>query len=231
MALSLIMPLMAGLFVFQLAVFVAALVDGWRLPVPATGLPPLLRSGGAAALAVAIGVLVLQLTTASFRAYYLQAYRLPAGSMIPALLVGDRFLVDKFVYRHRDPARGDVVVFEYPVDEERDFIKRVVGLPGETIHLRGRHIFVNCTPTSPSCQPIKDPWGYYEDRLGMGDHVGKWEIPAGSYFVMGDNRNNSQDSRFWGFVKREKIRGRAFLIYWSSDSGSVRWARLGKRIS
>ena len=151
--------------------------------------------------------------------------------MLPALLVGDHFLVNKFVYRLRDPARGEVVVFVYPLDEERDFIKRMIGLPGETVYLEARRIYVNCRPPAPACQPIRDPWGLWEERPGTGDSVGRWEVPAGSYFVLGDNRNNSQDSRYWGFVKRDKIMGKAFIVYWSADSGGVRWERLGKLIS
>jgi signal peptidase I len=183
-------------------------------------------------------ILIAILLALLIRTFVVQAFKIPSGSMIPTLLVGDHILVNKFIYRFRDPVRGDVVVFKYPVDEHRDFIKRVIGLPGETIYVRDRHIYVNCTPTLPTCQPIKDPWGYYEERLGASDSLGKWEIPAGSYFVMGDNRNNSQDSRFWGFVKLDKIKGQAFIIYWSWDSDRddkapwerVRWGRLGKLI-
>jgi signal peptidase I len=183
-------------------------------------------------------ILIAILLALLIRTFVVQAFKIPSGSMIPTLLVGDHILVNKFIYRFRDPVRGDVVVFKYPVDEHRDFIKRVVGLPGETIYVRDRQIYVNCSPTQPACQPIKDPWGFYEDRLGLGDSVGKWEVPVGSYFVMGDNRNNSQDSRYWGFVKLDKFKGRAFIIYWSWDSERddkalwerVRWGRLSKLI-
>jgi signal peptidase I len=239
-AVALGLPLLGvgALLLFQLAVLPAVLVDVWRVPVPAAGLPSLVRSGAIAAGALAVSLVAGGTTTALFRAYYVEAYRLPAGSMMPALLVGDHFLVSKFAYRHRDPARGDVVVFEYPVDPERDFIKRVIGLPGETIHVRDRQISVNCAPGTPGCQPIEDPWGFYEDPQGRGDSRGKWEIPAGSYFVLGDNRNNSQDSRFWGFVERDKIKGKAFLVYWSRDPNHddtslwerVRWGRLCRLI-
>jgi signal peptidase I len=159
--------------------------------------------------------------------------------MIPTLLVGDHILVNKFLYRFRDPHRGDVIVFKYPVDESRDFIKRVVAVGGEELHIRDQKIYINCRPPEPSCQPIADPWGKYEERLPGTSESTQVHVPEGSYFVMGDNRNNSQDSRYWGFVKRDKIKGKAFLIYWSWDSERedkplwerVRWGRLGKLIS
>ena len=173
------------------------------------------------------------------RTFIIQAFKIPSGSMIPTLLVGDHILVNKFVYRFRDPAHGDVVVFKYPVDEHRDFIKRVIGVGGEDIYIKDRQVYVNCQPPEPTCQPNREPWAYYEDRMGLGGETfGPVRVPPGSYFVMGDNRNNSQDSRYWGFVKVDKIKGRAFIIYWSWDSERedkalwerVRWARLGKII-
>ena len=184
-------------------------------------------------------ILIAVLLALLIRTFVVQAFKIPSGSMIPTLLIGDHILVNKFIYRFRDPMRGDVVVFKYPVDEHRDFIKRVIGLPGETIFIKDRQIFVNCQPPAPTCQPIKDPWGYYEDRMGVGGEVyGPKEVPPSSYFVMGDNRNNSQDSRYWGFVRVDKIKGQAFVIYWSWDSERddkalwerVRWGRLGKLI-
>jgi signal peptidase I len=174
----------------------------------------------------------------TIRERYVQAYVLSAESMRPALLTGDHFLADKFPYRSQAPARGDVIVFAYPPDESRDFVKRVVGLPGETLWLKGRRLYVDCSPELPACQPIEDPWGRYDDRPGTGESVGRWEIPAGSYFVMGDDRNNSQDSRYWGFVETRKIRGKVTLVYWSWDRqgvekppwARVRWSRIGRRV-
>ncbi len=184
-------------------------------------------------------ILIAVLLALLIRTFVVQAFKIPSGSMIPTLLVGDHILVNKFIYRFRDPARGDVVVFKYPVEEHRDFIKRVIGVGGEDVYIKDRQVFVNCRPPAPSCEPIKEPWAYYEDRLGLGTETfGPVHVPPGSYFVMGDNRNNSQDSRYWGFVKREKIKGRAFVIYWSWDSDRedkalwerVRWGRLGRLI-
>jgi signal peptidase I len=184
-------------------------------------------------------ILVAVLLALLIRTFVVQAFKIPSGSMIPTLVVGDHILVNKFLYRFRDPARGDVVVFKYPVDESRDFIKRIVAVGGEEISIKDRQVFVNCKPVEPSCRPIADPWAYYEDRGGFtGETYGPVRVPADAYFVMGDNRNNSQDSRFWGFVRADKIKGRAFLIYWSWDSerddkplwGRVRWSRLGQLI-
>jgi signal peptidase I len=184
-------------------------------------------------------ILVAVLLALLIRTFVVQAFKIPSGSMIPTLLVGDHILVNKFVYRFTDPARGDVVVFKYPQDESRDFIKRIIAVGGEDLYIKDQKIYVNCRPPEPACRPIDDPWGRWEDRFGSGSgETTAVHVPPGSYFVMGDNRNNSQDSRYWGFVKREKIKGKAFLIYWSWDSdhadrplwGRVRWSRLGKLI-
>jgi signal peptidase I len=184
-------------------------------------------------------ILIAVLLALLIRTFVVQAFKIPSGSMIPTLLVGDHILVNKFIYRFRDPARGDVVVFKYPVEEHRDFIKRVIGLGGDELYIRDRKVYVNCRPPDPACRPIEERWAYYEERFGSSSETfGPVQVPAGSYFVMGDNRNNSQDSRYWGFVKKEKIKGLAFIIYWSWDSERddkflwerVRWSRLGRLI-
>ena len=180
-------------------------------------------------------ILVAVLLALLIRTFVVQAFKIPSGSMIPTLLVGDHILVNKFIYRFMDPKRGDVIVFKYPVDESRDFIKRIIAVGGEDLLIKDQKIYVNCRPPEPSCRPIDDPWGKWDAGFG-GSETTSVKVPPDSYFVMGDNRNNSQDSRYWGFVKREKIKGRAFLIYWSWDSERdavwehVRWSRLGKLI-
>jgi signal peptidase I len=181
-------------------------------------------------------ILVAVLLALLIRTFVVQAFKIPSGSMIPTLEIGDHILVNKFVYRFTDPVRGDVIVFKYPVDESRDFIKRIIAVGGEDLHIKDQKIYVNCRPPAPACRPIDDPWGKWEERPGLSETTSV-KVPADSYFVMGDNRNNSQDSRYWGFVKRDKIKGRAFLIYWSWDSERygamwerVRWSRLGKLI-
>ncbi len=185
-----------------------------------------------------------------FRTFVVQAFKIPTGSMEPNLLIGDHLLVNKFVFAPtlssleravlptRAVRRGDVVVFKYPEDPERDFIKRVIGLPGETIELKDHRIHVNG-------RLIDEPYAHYLPRPEPGgpheatsedvrDHYGPVVVPANALFVMGDNRDNSQDSRYWGFLPVENIKGKALMIYWSydGDSGSLnpltqtRWARL-----
>jgi len=170
-------------------------------------------------------IIIAVLLALLIRTFVVQAFTIPSGSMIPTLLVGDYILVNKFIYRFKEPLRGDVIVFKYPWDEKRDFIKRVIGMGGEEIVIKGHTIFVNG-------KPLDDPHAYFSDSTQTQYEYGPVVIPAGSYFVMGDNRDNSQDSRFWGFLKREKIRGKAFMIYWSWDSEKrwPRWVRLGKLI-
>jgi len=160
------------------------------------------------------------------RTFVVQAFTIPSASMSGTLLVGDYILVNKFIYRFRDPSRGDIIVFKYPWDENRDFIKRVVGVGGDEVVIKGRQVLVNG-------RPLDEPYAIFTGVNPHGDSGhGPVTIPPGSYFVMGDNRDNSQDSRYWGLLKREKIRGKAFMIYWSWD-GENRWPRfrrLGKII-
>jgi signal peptidase I len=161
--------------------------------------------------------------------------------MTDTLLIGDYILVNKFLYGAevpfadlhlpglRDPARGDVIVFKYPNDETRDFIKRIVAVGGDSLQVRDNRVWLNGRLLD---EPYVQPASL---RAAASTHCGylygcePLRVPPGSYFVMGDNRDNSQDSRYWGFVRREKIRGKAFLIYWSWDSEHhwLRWRRLG----
>ena len=167
-------------------------------------------------------IIIAVLLALLIRAFVVQAFTIPSGSMSPTLLVGDYILVNKFIFHFRDPARGDVVVFKYPWDEKRDFIKRVVAVGGEELFIKERRVFVDG-------QPLEEPYARYSD-LSHASEYGPVTVPADSYFVMGDNRDNSQDSRYWGFLKREKIRGKTFMIYWSWDGERhwLRWRRLGK---
>jgi len=171
----------------------------------------------AAAIAVLLALFI--------RTFVVQAFKIPSGSMEPTLLVGDHILVNKFIYGIKipfvrttlipisEPDRGDVIVFIYPVDKSKDFIKRVIGLPGDTIRIQGTKIFING-------KVYEDPHGFYtplsrSDNLDRSQGFGPVPVPQGSYFVMGDNRDQSYDSRFWGFVPEEAIKGKAFIIYWS----------------
>jgi len=164
--------------------------------------------------------------------------------MIPTLKIGDHILVNKFIYGIRlpyfdvvlvpvtRPKRGDIIVFKYPKDEEKDFIKRVIGMPGDTVEIRNKDVYVNG-------QLLKENYVIHQDGEGPlarivpeRDNFGPISVPIDAYFVMGDNRDQSLDSRFWGFVSFNKIKGMAFIIYWSWDGLDrwVRWDRLGKLI-
>jgi signal peptidase I len=166
---------------------------------------------------------------------YAQAFTIPSGSMRDTLLVGDYILVDKSIYRTQSPRRGDVVVFRYPGNERRHFIHRIVGTPGDTLQLRDAQVLINGNA-------LDEPYVRADPRAGGQTGAAACPyaygcealvVPPDSYFVMGDDRGNSQDSRYWGFVRREKITGRAFVIYWSWDSDRhwLRRSRLGRPIS
>ena len=171
-------------------------------------------------------IVIAVLLALVIRTLIVQAFTIPSGSMMDTLLVGDYILVNKFLYgpelpftdRHmpglRDPQRGDIIVFKYPQDEKRDFIKRIVAGPGETVQVRGAQVFVNG-------QPLREPYVKGAESLPAGGQAycgyaygcEPTVVPPESYFVMGDNRDNSSDSRVWGFVPDENIVGKAFFIW------------------
>jgi signal peptidase I len=181
------------------------------------------------------------------RTWVVQAFKIPTGSMENNLLIGDHLLVNKFVFSPtaaglerallpmRDIRRGDIVVFKYPEEPERDFIKRVIGLPGDIVELRAKKVYING-------QPLDEPYVHYLTPAGSGGEVtsadvreryGPVTVPDEQYFVMGDNRDNSQDSRYWGYLPRDHVKGKALMIYWSyagetagSIFTSIRWERL-----
>jgi signal peptidase I len=201
--------------------------------------------------------LVIAVVLALFiRTFVVQAFKIPTGSMEQNLLIGDHLLVNKLVFgpaisqfeRTLLPMKGikrkDVIVFKFPKDPERDFIKRVIGLPGETVELRSKRVFING-------KQLDEPYVYYlEDPppipqeieasaeiQGGGDprvQYGPVTVPAGQYFVMGDNRDNSEDSRYWGFLPRDNVKGRALVIYWSYDPDAglagPRWSRILRQV-
>jgi signal peptidase I len=136
--------------------------------------------------------------------FIVQAFYIPSGSMEPTLMVDDRILVAKFIYRLRPVHRGDVIVFRYPLNPQRDFVKRVIGLPGDQVRLREGVVYVADRPLSEKGYTIKPDFGNYGPVI----------VPANQYFVLGDNRNNSEDSRFFGYVPRANIIGKAVFIYW-----------------
>jgi len=176
------------------------------------------------------------------RAYIIQAFKIPSGSMIPTLLVGDHILVNKFLYGTkipfsdkkilvlREPEKGDVIVFKYPENPKKDFIKRVVATEGDVIEERNKVVYVNG-------KAIAEPYAHHFDRIfrsgGMDprDNFGPLVVPEDKLFVMGDNRDQSYDSRYWGFVDLKAIRGKALLIYWSWDPDNwLRFNRIGRLI-
>jgi len=157
-----------------------------------------------------------------FRAFVVQAFKIPSESMVGTLLVGDHLLVNKMVYSIFDPQRGDIIVFKYPKDKSRDFVKRIVGLPREKIEIVNKQIFING-------RLLNEPYAVYQNTTNR-NGFGPKKVPEGHLFVMGDNRDNSQDSRFWGFLNIDDIIGKAFIVHWSwkDNSWSVRWDRVTK---
>jgi signal peptidase I len=187
-------------------------------------------------------ILVALLLAFVIRSFVVQAFKIPSGSMLPTLQIGDHILVNKFLYGLRlpypfesmliewkQPNRGDVIVFIYPKDRTKDFIKRVIGLPGDTVEIKHKQVFINGVK-------MDDPHANFadEDREmpGPRDNLGPMTVPEHHLFVMGDNRDRSHDGRFWGFVDLGDVKGKAFLIYWSWDGQDrwVRWERLGSLI-
>jgi signal peptidase I len=201
------------------------------------------------------------------RSFLAEPFRIPSGSMMPTLLDGDFILVNKYAYGLRlpvlntrilelgAPERGDVVVFKYPVNPRQDYIKRVVGLPGDEVVYRNKVLYINGeeVPLEPIGKYIGEGSGrdmtgaeHLRERLGPVEHEilrrptsfmlprseGAWTVPEGAYFVMGDNRDNSEDSRFWGFVEERHLVGRAFFIWmnWDGKAGGVDFSRVFTRI-
>ncbi len=179
-----------------------------------------------------VGLVVLLGNTIKpvLRVYLVQAYKLPSASMTPTLLIGDHILADKTAYNFHPPERFDIVVFEFPEDPNKTFVFRVIGLPGETIEIRHKRVFINGTELS-------EPHAYFseannDDNVSKQESFGPLAIPEQRYFVLGDNRNRSYDSRFWGPVSRDKIYGLVHLVYfsWDYENTIVRWNRIGKLV-
>ncbi len=167
-------------------------------------------------------IIVAFLLAMVIRAFVVQAFKIPTGSMRMTLIEGDLILVNKFIYGAKvpftnwrlpavsQPKRGDVIVFIYPEDTKKDFIKRLVGLPGETIEIKGGSIYVN---DKPATEPIFNQI-YYYNRGDFASEGQKIIVPKDNYFVLGDNSTSSKDSRYWGFVPKDDLLGRALIVYW-----------------
>lgn len=188
------------------------------------------------------------------RSFLVEPFQIPSGSMLPTLLVGDFILVNKFSYGIRlpvvgtkvvelnDPERGDIMVFRYPVDGKTNYIKRVIGVPGDTISYRNKTLYINNKQVDERHVANLPPLQLFEEQLGEVSHQiykssrsrpgqgeGEWVIPAGHYFMMGDNRDNSNDSRYWGLVPDEMVVGKAFAIWmhWESLTSIPSFSRVG----
>ena len=156
----------------------------------------------------------------------LQTYTIPSESMVGTLLKGDFILLNRLAYVMSAPEKGDVVVFEYPLDPSKDFIKRVIGAPGDKIMLKDKVIYINGVAQGEPYKKIND-LPPMPESITTKDNFPEFTVPKGKYFMMGDNRDNSYDSRFWGFVDQKRIKGRAVLIYWSLNTPkySSPWAK------
>lgn len=185
-------------------------------------------------------IIIALLLALFIRTFVVQAFKIPSGSMLETLQIGDHILVNKFIYGVKNPvtggtwiplkkpARGDVVVFKYPLNPEQDYIKRVIGVEGDRIEIIDKKVYVNGVPQN-------EPYTIYLDNkiipqeIQSRDNMETITVPENSLFVMGDNRDNSYDSRFWKFVDLRAVKGRAFILYWSwdKDNFSVRWDRIG----
>ncbi|MGA1868059.1 MAG: signal peptidase I [bacterium] len=147
------------------------------------------------------------------RAFIIQAFKIPSGSMLETLQIGDHILVNKFIFHFTEPKRGDVIVFKFPGDKKKDYIKRLIGIPGDKVEIRQQKVYINDVLLD---EPYVEHKGLRKN-IPQRDNFGPIIIPEKCYFMMGDNRDRSSDSRFWGLLKRELIEGKAFILYWSWD--------------
>ena len=190
-------------------------------------------------------IIIAILIAVVIRTFIVQAYKIPSRSMVPTLLVGDHLLVNKFIYGIKmpllrktiipisNPERVDIIVFEYPKDLSKDFIKRVIGIEGDKIEIKNKKVFINGKENKDSYSIYADNM-IYPAAMQPRDNNGPLTVPKDSLFVMGDNRDESLDSRFWGFVELKDVEGKAMIIYWSWNSEEqdsllwkLRWNRLG----
>ena len=188
-------------------------------------------------------IIVAVILAMFIRTFIVQAFKIPSGSMKETLLIGDHILVNKFIYgvkipflrtiiiKVKNPERNDILVFKFPEDPGKDFIKRVIGVAGDVVEVRDKKIYVNNMPLDDTFGVYTDPHSFpasFQPR----DNFGPVTVPPDSMFVMGDNRDHSYDSRWWGYVNLKAVQGKAFMIYWSWDTENfgVRWNRIGKTL-
>ncbi len=185
-------------------------------------------------------ILVAIVLALFIRTFIVQAFKIPSGSMKETLQIGDHILVNKFIFGVKlpyvdktiipikDPKRGDIIVFKFPEDPSKDFIKRVIAIGGDTVLIRNKKVYVNGKPADYKQAQFTEP-NVIPQEIQPRDNFGPVTVPDESLFVMGDNRDQSYDSRFWGVVDLDAVKGKAFIIYWSWDKGNfgVRWNRIG----
>jgi signal peptidase I len=188
-------------------------------------------------------VIIAVILALFIRTFIVQAFKIPSGSMLPTLQIGDHILVNKFIYGvklpylnttvipFKKPDRDAIIVFRYPEEPDKDFIKRVIAVPGDTIEIRDKNVYINNQLLDEDYAVHTDP-KVLPAHVNPRDNLGPITLPEETYFVLGDNRDNSYDSRFWGGVDAADIRGKAFVIYWSwdRDDFGVRWNRIGSLI-
>lgn len=220
--------LFVGLFLF-------AIVDAIRIarnPENTLRMKPIIGYILLVAIWQADSRIVKPIVAGAVKQDFIQAYKIPSGDMQPTLLIGDQILVDKHIYQTNEPRRGDIVIFPYPVNPKQDFIKRIVAIGGDTIEIKEKKVYLNGNLLSEPYVVYKDSHIVSADQHPR-DFFGPVVVPEDSVFTMGDNRDNSHDSRFWGFVKQDTIKAKIINLYWSWDKEAeeVRWGRIGLPIS
>jgi signal peptidase I len=185
-------------------------------------------------------IIIALLLALFIRTFVVQAFKIPSGSMLDTLLIGDHILVNKFIYGVKNPLNGetwiplkkperkDIVVFKYPLNPGQDYIKRVIGVEGDRIEVKDKKVYLNGEALNENYTVFSDS-KILPANLQPRDNMGPLTVPPDSLFVMGDNRDNSYDSRFWHFVDLKAVKGKAFILYWSWDKENfaVRWSRIG----
>lgn len=187
-------------------------------------------------------LIVALLLALVIRCFFVQAFRIPSGSMLTTLMKGDYLFITRFNYdikislpfttidiplvKTGDPEHGDIVVFRFPGDKKLDYVKRIIGKPGDTVEIREKQLFRNGKRVDEPYARFTQPWS----RLEGLDNYGPVTVPEGHYLALGDNRDESADSRAWGFVPRENIHGKAWVIYWSWDENGPHWNRIGTNL-
>jgi signal peptidase I len=214
-------PVFLSVLLVVPALFVAVMVHAYRQARVQTTFTPRTYNKWYVYLAICLinGFVLSPVMKTIVSPLGVRAFKIPSGTMIPTLRIGDHLISDLRVYSSAGPTRGDIVVFRFPKDEKTLFIKRVLGLPGEKIETRAKSVLINE-------KPLNDPWGSFGPREDRNrENYGPILLGPDEYFLMGDNRDNSFDSRMWGPVKRNKIIGRAKFLYWADDK-----SRIGKSL-